>query len=120
MHNHIEIKFKNIATPGLVIGHNQQLLADKFLNSTFIVDIDHCIEKNTFWILGQCEITCLTMFGLGAEKLKYLGSQIDPNTKQEYNTHQVSPDNRWQLHYDFPVFAWLHKTLHFGWLIERY
>jgi len=120
IHNHIEIEFKNIVEPGLTIGHNQQTLAENFQSYKFVIDIDQCQEKNIFWIQGQCEIVQLTMFDIGAEKLKYLGLQMDRNTNLEYHTHLVHSDSRWQLHYDFPVFSWLHKTLNHGWLIEKY
>lgn len=119
--NVIDISLTSSCNVPVELYHNDQFLQVVETNSgTVRINADLCDNKNKFTInnTSTVEITIdsLAMYSLGSNNLKYLG--VIKNADMQYNGHIISGGSVWELTYTYPVFTWLHKTLHFGWLLE--
>ena len=66
---------------------------------------------------GNARVNSITMFDMGAEKLKYFGVYREPSGK-EYMCQDFTDGGCWYLDFNYPVFTWLHHTLQLGWLLD--
>jgi hypothetical protein len=113
----------NIAT----IEFNLPLQASIYHNDILIIDT---VEGNCSLILDTLSVNKLciantsdevihvktiTMFDMGKDKLVYNGLCHDNDTI--YQSQDIVPNATWILEYEYPVFAWLYKTLNLGWLV---
>jgi hypothetical protein len=118
--NIVDIQLSNADSSVNVI-HNNEIVA--------VVPADGCshrvtlstVDKNTLILehhsAHTVEIVSIAMFDMGHDRLKYLGMFNDANGSV-YQSHLIAPGGKWVLEYQYPVFTWLHKVLHLGWLIS--
>jgi len=99
--------------------HNDQIIYDL---PEFWVECDENTE-NQIMVINQSSHDCielvdLEMFDLGKNKLKYFGSVINEQNREQYQSTTLPPGYRWRMNYRYPVFSWLHQTLNLGWLVR--
>lgn len=119
--NVIDIAVSSDTTTEIEIYHNNLLVQNMHTNSLPVrIHIDLCNNTNTFTIKNisdqEIAINHFSMFNLGNDKLKYLGTVN--NGESTYFGHIITPGASWSMQYNYPVFSWLHTTLNFGWLIQ--
>lgn len=122
MNTFLEIHIEIPPNYPLTMGHNHKPLQGIKTANMIQVSIHDLSPNNVFWISNQgdldLEIQSLAMFGHGKDKLKFLGRWTSHDGQRSWNSHWVHAQGRWQLDWTYPTFAWLHRELHYGWLVK--
>ena len=102
--------------PRVLIYHNDVLVSSVEGDCSLILSTQPvnklCIFNTSNHVV---HVKTISMFELGKDKLVYNGLCYDNDNV--YQSQDIVPNAKWILEYEYPVFAWLYKTLNFGWLV---